>query len=136
MIQILRRNGNKVFLPAISLILILTMGRFMSSCYWENEETFYGEDHTCDTMDVSFSSDVLPILTNHCFSCHSNATAPQFGSGVSLEDYQDVANYASIIQGAIKHEDGFPAMPKNGPKLDACPISIVEAWINQGKTNN
>jgi len=116
-------------------MLIVAMGWIMNSCYWENGETFYAGDHGCDTLEVSFSGDVLPILTNHCFSCHSNANAQEFGSGVRLQDYEDVETYSTIILGSIKHEDGFPAMPKDSEQLDACLISIIEAWVNQGKPN-
>jgi hypothetical protein len=122
-------------LTAVSFLLIITMGWIMNSCYWENEESFYSEE-ICDTIAVTFSGDVRPILENHCFVCHSNVNAQEFGSGVQLQDYEDVSVRSSIILGAIKHLDGFPAMPDNREKLDECLISIVEAWVNQGKPNN
>jgi len=105
-------------------------------CYWENAETFYPVDQYCDTSSVSFSGDILPILTNNCFSCHSNSNAPNYAFGIALEDHIDVSASASLITGAINHREGFPEMPKNSEKLDTCQINTFEAWENQGSSDN
>lgn len=106
------------------------------SCSWDNEEAFYPPEAICDTLDVSFSSQVLPILTNNCFSCHSNQNAPDFAFGISLEDHADVALMGPAITGAIKHLDNYSPMPKNAPMLDSCSIMKIEAWVNQGSPDN
>lgn len=116
------------------LLFILTIAA-LSGCYWQNEEDIFPAD-LCDTVDVSFSADVVPILANHCFSCHSNASAPVFSTGITLEDYEDVAAASDAIVGAINHEDGFPPMPRNADKLDSCLIMTIEAWVNDGTPNN
>jgi hypothetical protein len=105
-------------------------------CYWENEETFYPEAEICDTTMISFSDDIVPILSNSCFICHSNNNAPEFANGIKLEDYEDVSASGTLIVGAINHADGFPQMPKNRAKLDACLINTFEAWVNQGSLDN
>ena len=105
-------------------------------CSWEDEETLFPEAAVCDTSFVSFSGDIIPLLTNNCYSCHSNLNAPQFASGITLEDYEDVAASASLILGAINHTDGFAQMPKNSAKLDTCLINSFEAWVNQGSLDN
>ena len=107
----------------------------LTGCYWENEEDLFQVD-ICDTTDVSFSNDVVPILTNNCFVCHSNASAASFGNGITLEDYDDIAAASRQIVGAINHEDGFAPMPRNQEKLDTCQIQIIEAWVNEGSLNN
>ena len=118
----------------IGIILILWIAAF--ACYWENEETLYPEIEICDTTFVSFSEQIIPILTNNCFTCHSNLNASDFGVGISLEDYEDVASSSTQIVGAINHAEDFPQMPKNRNKLDTCLINTIEAWINQGTLNN
>jgi len=85
---------------------------------------------------VSFSGDIVPILTNNCYSCHSNNNAQDFGNGITFEDYEDVLASAGLITGAINHSDGFPQMPKNRTKLDDCLIITFEAWVNQGGLDN
>lgn len=113
------------------IILIVATG-----CYWENEETLFPDSGLCDTLLVSFSEDVLPILTNNCFGCHSNLNAPDFTFGIAFEDYEDIAFSSNLIVGAIKHSDGFPQMPKNRAQLDTCQINTIEAWVNQGTLEN
>jgi cytochrome c5 len=118
------------------ILLLAAMAIFAVACYWEDEETLYPEPEICDTLDVSFAEDVAPILSNNCYMCHSNANAPDFTFGFSLEDYEDVAAASSLIVDAINHKEGITAMPKNGDKLDTCTINTIEAWVNQGSHNN
>ena len=120
---------NKLFV--VAFIIAIAAG-----CGWENEETLYPGPEICDTLDVSFAEDIIPILTNNCFTCHSNANAPDFTFGFGLEDYQDVSAASILIVGAINHEEGSIAMPKNADKLDTCLINTIEAWVNQGSLNN
>ena len=117
-------------------IIYLLIWIAVYGCYWENEEALYPVDQFCDTAFVSFSGDILPILTNNCFSCHSNSNATENAFGITLEDHVDVSASAILIIGAINHLEGFPQMPKNGVKLDTCKIQVFEAWENQGSLDN
>ena len=65
---------------------------------------------------------MVPIFSNNCYSCHSNSNAPDFASGIAFEDHEDASAYGTTILGAIKHVEGFPAMPKGDEKLDTCSI--------------
>lgn len=118
------------------LFILSLLPLFLSGCYWENEEDLFGPSEFCDTTDVSFAEDVTPLLMNNCFGCHSNQNAPENASGFSLEDYQDVAENASLILGAIRHQDGILPMPRNREQLDSCQISVIEAWVNAGTPDN
>ena len=115
-----------------SVILIL----IFNGCSWDNEETLYPGPEECDTTDVSFAGDIVPILSGNCFSCHSNLNAPSFGSGIRLEDYQDVVSLKDRIAGSINHEAGFAPMPKGSSKLDPCSILKFEAWVADGSPDN
>lgn len=117
---------------AIFFLLIL----ISSACIWENEESLFPDMGLCDTLDVSYREDVVPLMVNNCYACHSNANAPSFASGFALEDHADVSAASPLILGAIKHADGFTAMPKDADKLDSCSISVMEAWINSGSPDN
>lgn len=108
----------------------------LAGCYWDNEETLFPEAGLCDTLDMSYASDVVPILSNNCYSCHSNSNAPDFASGLSFEDYEDVAAYSDRIVGSINHREGFLPMPQGQEQLDSCEINTIEAWVNQGSLNN
>jgi hypothetical protein len=94
------------------------------------------DDKPCDTLEVSYQLDIVPILSNHCYTCHSNSNAPGFGAGIALEDYEDVASYSRPILGAISHEQGYPEMPRGGEQLDSCLISTFRSWHGAGSPEN
>jgi hypothetical protein len=54
--------------------------------------------------------------------------------GISLEGYNNVVNIADDgrLLGVVRHEAGYPAMPKNSPKLPDCDIRQLEIWIENG----
>ena len=108
----------------------------LPACVWENLEDLNPDSPDCDTTSMSFSMDIKPILSNNCFSCHSNVNAPSFGGGLSLEDHADVAQHSDRIIGAINHNEGFVAMPRGGDKLDPCTILKFEAWADAGAPDN
>ncbi len=93
------------------------------------------ENEDCDTLNVTFQATIWPVVQNRCFGCHSGASP---SGGISLENYNSVVSAVSSgrLMGAIKHETGFSAMPKNGAKLSDCTISQFQKWINDGTPNN
>ena len=108
----------------------------MPACVWDNLEELYPDTPNCDTTAVSFSNDIVPVLSNNCFGCHSNVNAPGSGGGLRFEDHPDVAGNTSRIIGAINHDTGFLAMPQGGDKLDPCSINLFEAWARSGAPDN
>jgi len=118
------------------IIQLLFTVIFFTGCVWDNKEEFYPGSGNCDTTLVSFSEDIVPILSDNCYSCHSNLNAPDFTNGLALEDYNDVAANAQRIVGAINHQEGFQPMPKGNSKLDPCPIRLIEAWVTAGTPDN
>jgi len=91
---------------------------------------------TCNTTNMSFSKDIVPILQSSCYSCHSNAN--QSVSGISLEGYSNVkvqVDNGSLV-GAITHASGFTPMPQGGAKLSDCTINKIKSWVNSGAPNN
>lgn len=107
-----------------------------AACSWEDSESYYPDTGNCDTLDVSFAMDIVPVLANNCYGCHSNANAPDFGSGIALEEYADVSSSSALIVAAINHLEGVPAMPKESDKLDPCTIKLIEAWVQDGSPEN
>lgn len=93
------------------------------------------ESAACDTVNVSYSLDVRPILSSYCLGCH-NATAPQGGIALSTFDQVNATVTSGRLIGSIEHQYGFSAMPKNQPKLTACRVALIRNWISQGALNN
>ncbi len=122
----LKKYSFKAFAAKILLIFAIL------SCSNDNEEEYYGQAE-CDTLNVSFSQIIDPIVERNCKSCHFSGN----GTGVTLASYEDIKGAAEngSLLGAIKHETGYSPMPKGG-KLDDCTIQKIEAWINKGKLND
>ena len=92
-------------------------------------------DEGCDTTNVTFSQNVWPVIENKCFGCHSGNDP---GGSIYLRNYTDVAAVVNNgkLWGAVNHEDGFTAMPKNLPKLPECELVAIRIWIEEGARDN
>lgn len=107
---------------------------FLGACYYDNEEELYPPTD-CRTENMSYQSDVVPIISNNCYVCHS---AIANNGDVTLEGYDEIKKYVDSgqLMGAINREPGFSPMPQDGPKLNDCSISKIESWIADGAPNN
>ena len=83
----------------------------------------------CDTTAVKYSTAITSMMTNHCTNCHGGSSP---SAGISLESYTDLVSYGQASLNAMKNG----SMPQNAPKMDACNINKLTAWINQGSQNN
>lgn len=119
------------------LVLVLSLFVFgFSSCLSDVEEDLIPEDViTCNTDNVTFSGDVLPLIQANCYQCHDAASST---AGVNLEGYDQIK--ASAISGkligVIDHQPGFPQMPRNSAKLPLCDIESIKKWIDDGTPQN
>ncbi|MCB2221011.1 MAG: hypothetical protein KQI35_11495 [Bacteroidetes bacterium] len=100
----------------------------------------YCEQEDCDSLNVSFSETVFPIIQNSCLGCHSGSNP---NGGISLTNYQQIKTAGSItpgssgsLLGAITHAPGNVPMPQNGAQLSDCKIAQIRSWVNDGMPNN
>ena len=109
--------------------MILTSG-----CYYDVEEEIYPTTD-CTTMNMSYQNDILPILSDKCYECHSAAL--NFGN-ITLEGHNNLVQYIASGQllGAINHDPGYSPMPKTGGMLLQCNIEKIESWIVDGAPDN
>ncbi len=118
----------------IGLILILNM----TACKKENEETLINEQGglaLCDTVNMKFSLNILPIIKNNCYSCHGFG---QVQLGVNFDTYDNIkaqVDNQKLIN-VIKHSAGYKAMPLGLPRLSSCNVNKIQAWINKGAPDN
>lgn len=114
--------------------VIFTSILFLSSCYYDNYDDLATYSNPCDTINMSYSANVAPIMSSSCVSCHSG-NAPS--GNIALETYSDVKAQADNgkLLGSIKQLAGYSPMPKGQSKLSECDINIVDAWIKQGTKN-
>ncbi len=90
---------------------------------------------SCDTTNVSFASNVFPIVETYCLGCH-NGTSP--GGGIYLRNYNDLVAVANNgkLWGSINFVGGYSPMPKYANKLSKCQLATFKIWIKNGTPNN
>jgi hypothetical protein len=93
------------------------------------------EINTCDTIAVSYMTDIVPILQNNCYGCHGSV-APS--GNIMLNSFTGVSTVAENgrLVGAVTHSTGYESMPQNQDKLPDCDIANIVGWVNQGAKNN
>jgi hypothetical protein len=118
----------------ISLVSLAVFTFLFVSCYYDSEEALYPNlNSSCDTSNVTFSATIQPILSDNCYSCHSDANSA-FGGNVHLQAATDVISNSAKIAVAIKRTGASP-MPPAG-KLNSCAISQFDIWMKNGTPNN
>lgn len=129
------KNFKSIFILQLIGILLLV------SCSKSNEEEQVpnggpgGGNNNCDTVNITFSAGVLPILKANCYSCHGNG---QVNGGVNFDTYTGVKTVADNgrLIGAITHAQGYTPMPQGGTKLSNCNINKIKSWIARGTKDN
>lgn len=91
---------------------------------------------------VSFSADVMPILEQYCWECHSGDDVEL---GLRLDSYEGVmagSDYGTVV------ETGDPAgsllvdmieagdMPEEGDPVPPEDLEVIKTWIAEGAENN
>lgn len=121
----------------ISLSMVLTI-TFLSSCSTNQVEI----TTSASVGPISYSQDVVPILTNRCIKCHGND---------KQEGQLDLSSYAAIMAGGKSGDVISPGnadnsklislvtsgkMPKKGAKLNPDQVKILMDWVNAGAQDN
>jgi uncharacterized membrane protein len=122
----------------LSIVLISFLFVLVISCSKSSEDKLNSNTgSTCDTVNMKYTTDVVPILQANCYSCHGEGNTAGSG-GISLDSYDNLKQYADngILAGNITHAAGYVAMPYGLPKLPDCEINTILDWINRGSQNN
>jgi len=121
----------------LSIQLLLVIGAFIltiNSCYYDKAELLY-PPNTCDTVTVTYSSSIVPILGANCTSCHGG-TLPAGGIDLSIYSAVKVQVDNGKLWGAVSHAPGYKPMPRNSDKLSDCNLAKIKLWILAGAPNN
>jgi hypothetical protein len=114
-------------------ILLVIIG--LNGCTFDNEEDLYPQPPACDTLDVTYSGTIVPIMNDNCNDCHGGA-APLAGVRTDTYDGLKVIADNNHLWGVVNHEPGFSPMPKNLPKLNDCDLAKISLWLDNGALNN
>jgi mono/diheme cytochrome c family protein len=89
------------------------------------------EGLACDTLDVTWTGNILPLIQSRCIGCHAGSNS---SSGLDLTNWNVANGLASNGQlaGAIQHWPSFAPMPPAGPMLSECEIRRFLIWIDNG----
>ncbi len=89
----------------------------------------------CDTTNVSYSLQIVPILQENCYACHKG---PGASSGIDFSNYGAFKGWAGsgYVIGDLTAAPGFTPMPYGLPSLSSCEINTILAWIHQGTPDN
>ncbi|WP_303311457.1 hypothetical protein [Hymenobacter sp. BT730] len=108
----------------------------LSGCAYDVADEISDPQPACDTPAlVTYSQNIQPLLARNCLSCHSAALRT---GNVNLEDYTELHQRASTgqLMGVVTHAPGFAQMPKDGAKLSACDIALLQKWVDAGAPQN
>ena len=112
----------------------------LTGCYYDKADLVYPATSSvvCDTINVTYATQVVAIVNAQCASCHGAASAAASGAGIVLTSYTTIKPYitsGSFVNSILQNGKASP-MPKNGAKLSTCSINQIQAWIRKGALNN
>jgi len=122
---------NLIFLFAVCSLV-------MAGCYYDKTDELnpgVGLFTPCDTTHpVKYSTHILYIVNNYCYSCHQG-TNPS--SGYHLDSYQAIFTQvqAGSLYNDIHNLHGAHQMPPSFV-LDSCYMKQFDSWIANGAPNN
>ncbi len=117
------RSGFYFLLPIASLIFFLLL--IPPGCKNYNQVDLYPP---CDTVNVTYSGDIQPIIFANCLPCHS--VANKFGGVILVVlDSARIPARNGLLLKAVTHDPGVIPMPKGGGKLSDCDIAKIRRWI-------
>ena len=131
----------------LTLIITVAAIAWMHSCTYEVEDELYPPDklpcdtcdsEPCDTENVSYSLDIVPIMKDNCYDCHSGSNP--FGEK-RLDSYQNlketIERPSSDFYCSVKNESGCDRMPPNPRELlSSCQVELIETWESDGFPDN
>jgi len=84
---------------------------------------------TVNAAKITYLADVKPIMTASCGACHlAGGTNPN-----KFDEYTPTKTKIATIIDRVKREQGSTGfMPRNGTKLSADKIAILEKWVADG----
>lgn len=108
------------------IIFLFAFVVYLTSC---------SSEKSCDTSNVSYKSNIKPIIDNYCSNCHG-ASFEMMGNNIKLDSYDLLKERINDVVKAVNHAPNFSPMPKMMQKLDDCDIKMLEAWSAKGCPNN
>ena len=119
----------------LNIALLVAMGLFLNSCYYDAFPEEIIETPITPTDDVSYATDIVP-LWGKCVGCHGSTNK------LNLRDNSHTNLLKSaVIPGNAEDSKLYNYLPGNGHheiglSLKANDIALIKAWIDLGALNN
>jgi uncharacterized membrane protein len=109
---------------------INTIGKWIQ----QGAQNNYCASESCDTVSVTYTKSIEPLITNKCLGCHSGTTP---AGGLNYSTHQGIQAVAldGRLMAAITNPDPKLRMPKGGT-LTECQIEMIRLWIEQNAPAN
>jgi cytochrome c553 len=115
----------KLVLPIIAVMALVSL----NAC--SDDTTTPTTNTPAEVAKTTYTADAEPILTAKCnlLTCHNSSSTKG-----KVDTYSNAKAFAAggRMVGALKHEDGYEAMPAYSPKLSDEDIATIEKWISDG----
>lgn len=134
--EVLIETDLRDIMPPTSTSIELTAAQISNVATWIDQGARNNgcEDLICDSVNISFSEHVLPIIEQRCKGCHLGSGSI---GGFALTNYEEISGISGYaLYEVMNHEEGYSAMPPNSPKLDSCKLQVVRVWIEEGALDN
>jgi len=92
-------------------------------------------ESACDTTKFTYTAVIAPTMQKYCVGCHSGGSP---SAGIILDNHASIQTYAlnGQLYGSVNHDPAYKAMPQGGQKLEACKVTQIRKWIENGALNN
>jgi hypothetical protein len=116
------------------LLVTLAISPILTGCYYDKESELYPSTTCGDTVLVTYTQSIVPIMVANCNVCHSAVVA---SGGVVTDSYSPLTVVAGngALWASVNHENAFP-MPQGLDKLSVCDLTKIKKWIDAGYPNN
>lgn len=114
----------------LAVTCMIILGLQFSQCTKDKAPTIIFDPNCSDT--VSFSQDIMPIISSNCISCHDQGNS----TGYTFTTHSSISENAMDMLNAMRNEAGFQLMPQGGPALPDSLIRLFSCWIQNNKPNN
>ena len=122
-------------IPKILLIGLALGGAilYLGGCSKESADKLGDDSSSCDTSNVTYTNQVLPIIQANCYICHGPGMTAGSG-GIDLSTLDNLRSWAGngYLVGNVRHDPGYIGMPYGMYPLPACEINTIVAWVHQG----
>lgn len=129
--------STRLLSPGLSLLVAAAATAGLVACTSTPTSPSTGATGTgTGTSSVSFKTQVAPLLTSTCVSCHSTGGSAQ--RDLNIADASGNVNYTAVAQraGAMLREVRSGVMPQGGPRWTTDQVNAFSTWYAAGAPNN